>query len=372
MARSLPSWNHDDGTFAPRAAIVILLVLLTLLLIWLRQVVLIIFAAVVVAVALQAAAIAFGRFARLGPRISLALVSILTVVVIAGSVWLLWPSFQSQIPGLFERIQAALGQLEQNLGIDFPSTAEEMADTLPAAGAETFSFLLTAAGAIAAGFSTFLLVLVAGIFIAAEPSRYRHGVILMFPIGWHGRIRKGLQKAGEGLLLWLRAQGIAMVVVGSLTGLAAWVIGLPGALALGVIAGLGDFIPIVGPFVALLPAALVAFGEGTSQLIATIVAYIVIQQLEANLLVPLLQRRIVELPPVLLLFSMIAFGFIFGIIGVIVAAPLTITIYILIREFYVRDLLGQATLMDAVEAVQAGTPLPEAIAATKPEEGSVG
>jgi predicted PurR-regulated permease PerM len=162
---------------------------------------------------------------------------------------------------------------------------------------------------------------------------------------------------------------LAMLVVGVLTGLGTWAIGLPAPVALGVIAGLGDFVPIVGPLLAIAPAVLVAFGEGTTTLGLTVVLYIVIQQFEANLLVPLLQRKILSIPPVLLLFSMIAFGFIFGIIGIIVAAPLTIMIYILIREFYVRDLLGQDVLMDATKAVQAGAPIGEAIAATKAEAG---
>src|SRR5690606_8490698 len=204
---------------------------------------------------------------------------------------------------------------------------------------------VTVVGALVTIVSTFLLVLVAGTFIAAEPSRYRDGAVLLFPKSWHGKVRDALDKVGDGLRLWLRAQILAMLVVGVLTGLGAWAIGLPSPLALGLIAGLGEFVPIIGPFVAILPALVIAFAESTSLLLWTIAVYVVVQQFEANLLTPMLQRRIVELPPVLFLFSLVALGIIFGIPGVVVAAPLSVSLYILIRELYVRDLLQEETLM---------------------------
>src|SRR5262249_23651817 len=102
------------------------------------------------------------------------------------------------------------------------------------------------------------------------------------------------------------------------------------------------------------PAVLVAFSTDTSLLVWTILLYVGVQQLENNLIVPVMQRRIVDLPPVILLFSFVALGLLFGLPGILVAAPLTISIYILIREFYVGDLLDEREVLVAGNAVEEG------------------
>ncbi len=86
---------------------------------------------------------------------------------------------------------------------------------------------------------------------------------------------------------------------------------------------------------------LVAFGIDTQMLVITVILYVVVQQVEANVITPLLQRRIVSTPPVLILFSFVALGALFGALGIIVAAPLTIALYILVREVYIGDVLSE-------------------------------
>ena len=251
-----------------------------------------------------------------------------------------------------------LGDLEDRIGVTLPENIRELTDSLSGFADQVLAGMLSLAGAVATALSAFFLVAVAGVFFAAEPQRYRDGVVLLFPISLHGKVRRAMRQSGNGLLLWLRAHVIAMATVGVLVGLGAWAIGLPSGLALGLIAGLAEFVPIIGPFIAFVPAALVAFGENTSLLGWTVLLYFVVQQLEGNVVTPLLQRNIVSLPPVLLLFSMVAFGFIFGVAGVIVAAPITVTLYTLVRELYVRDLLGQEALIDEVEKESGPVPAP--------------
>ncbi|MGV8841186.1 MAG: AI-2E family transporter [Bauldia sp.] len=353
MARRLaPSFQPEEHLpYLRKLLITVAVVLLVAVALLLRDVWLIAFAAVLVAVGLGSAAARIRRWTRLGQKTSLAIACVLVVATLGLAFFLAWPQIQTQLPNLVDRVVQAANEIEDAWGVQLPSTAGELAETIGGMGDQLMSGVVVVVGALVTVVTTFLLVLVAGTFIAAEPVRYRDGAVLLFPRRWHAKVRAAFDKVGDGLRLWLRAQLLAMLIVGVLTGLGAWAIGLPSPLALGLIAGLGEFVPIIGPFLAVLPALLIAFAEDTSLFLWTIALYVLVQQFEANLLTPMLQRRIVELPPVLFLFSLVALGIVFGIPGIVVAAPLSVSIYILIRELYVRDLLKEEELMDKPEDV---------------------
>lgn len=345
-SRHAPSWQPQEQLpYLRKLLITVAVVLFVTIAILLRHVWLIAFASVLVAVGLGAAAGRIRAWTGLGQKTSLAIASVLLVTVLGLAFFLSWPQIQTQLPNLLDRVVQAANQIQDAWGIRLPNTADEIAETIGGMGDQLLTGLMSVVGALVTVVTTFLLVLVAAVFIAAEPSKYRDGAILLFPRAWHSKAREAFDKVGDGLKLWLRAQIVAMIVVGVMTGVGAWAIGLPSPLALGLIAGLGEFVPIIGPFVAILPALMIAFAEDTSLLLWTIALYFVVQQFESNLLQPLLQRSIVALPPVLFLFSLVALGIVFGIPGIVVAAPLSVALYILIRELYVRNILKEEALM---------------------------
>jgi predicted PurR-regulated permease PerM len=128
------------------------------------------------------------------------------------------------------------------------------------------------------------------------------------------------------------------------------VIGLPSPLALGLIAAVGEFVPFVGPILAALPALVIAGSQSTEMLLWTLAAFVAIQQVESNLIAPLVQRRTVELPPALSLLSVLAFGVVFGPLGLVLAVPLTVVLYVLVKKLYVRETLGEATPVPGEDA----------------------
>jgi predicted PurR-regulated permease PerM len=136
-----------------------------------------------------------------------------------------------------------------------------------------------------------------------------------------------------------------MVVVGLLATAATWLIGLPSPVALGLIAGLAEFVPYVGPLVAAIPALLVAGTNGVDAVIWTAVAYLAIHQLEGNLIAPLIQRQMIAIPPAVMLLGIVAITFIFGHVALIFAAPITIILFVAIKKLYVRDTLGERTTL---------------------------
>jgi predicted PurR-regulated permease PerM len=213
--------------------------------------------------------------------------------------------------------------------------------------AESSSGLLTsvagAAQTIGRGLTEALLVLVGGIYLAAQSGLYRTGFLKLVPAHGRGLLATALDDSGRALKLWLMGQLVSMVLVGTLTGLGLWLIGIPSALTLGLVAGVFEFVPIIGPILAAIPALLLAFIQGPEYLLWTAILYLLIQQAEGNLIQPIVQRVAVDMPPALLLFAIVAGGTLFGAAGILLAAPLAVTMFVMVKRLYVREMLGVDT-----------------------------
>lgn len=214
--------------------------------------------------------------------------------------------------------------------------------------------LMGTAGAMAmsltSGLLELFLVLVGGIYMAAQPQLYRKGVLKLVPRSVRLTTAEALDASGRALQMWLGGQLVAMLLVGALTGIALWMLGVPAAFALALIAFLLDFVPIIGPIVAAVPGILLGFTVSPKIGLATLVVYIVIQQIESNIIQPLIQQRAVELPPALLLFALFGFGALYGLAGLLLAAPLTVFVYVLVKRLYVRELLDTETSVPGEES----------------------
>ena len=139
---------------------------------------------------------------------------------------------------------------------------------------------------------------------------------------------------------WLVAQFVAMLTVGTVVGLGLWLLGVPFALALGFITFLLEFIPTIGPWLAGVPAVLVGLSQGVDTALFVAGLFFAVELLEGNILLPLVQRWAVELPPALTLFAIFLLGALFGFVGILVAAPLAATLLTLVKMLYLRDTFG--------------------------------
>ncbi len=134
---------------------------------------------------------------------------------------------------------------------------------------------------------------------------------------------------------WL-GQLVAMAAVGIATGVGLYLLGVPSALALGVLAGLLEFVPFVGPLLAFVAAFAIALSEGLTLAVLVVLLFAGIQQMEGNILVPLVQQRAVDLPAALSLFGLVAFGVLFGPLGILLGVPLTVVALVAAKHLYVR------------------------------------
>ena len=136
---------------------------------------------------------------------------------------------------------------------------------------------------------------------------------------------------------WLKGQALGMLFVGVATGFGLWLIGVPAAWAIGLVAGLAEFVPYLGVLLAGIPAIILGFGQGTETGLWTIGVLLLVQQLQGNFVMPLLQNKMVDLPPAVTIFGIIAAGILFGVAGVLLATPLTIVVLVLIRRLYLGE-----------------------------------
>lgn len=332
------SSQSSEARFVRRVVIVLALVGLAMVLWQLRQLLMVVFGAVVIATVFRALADPLRRHLRLPDWAALTAAILLIMTFIGSAFAAFGREVGRQAERLLDSLPAAWGALQARLGdIDLG----QFSDVLPGPGdlVGLTNFALSLGGALA----TMLLVIAAAIYFAAQPEIYRRGLVLLVPKKGRELVDEALGDSGRALAMWLRGQLIIMAAVGSLTGLGLWLLGMPSPLALGLLAGLLDFVPFLGPIAAALPALLIAFSMDFEMGLWTLALYVLVQQVEGNFLYPVVQRYAVGIPPGLMLFALLAGGLLFGLPGVFLGAPLTVVIYVMVKRLYVREALQTPT-----------------------------
>jgi predicted PurR-regulated permease PerM len=277
-----------------------------------------------------------------GPAVLLAV--LLLVALIAALAWLLGRQIAAQTEVLADSLPTALRTVDDwlaTLGLAHPIQSW-LAELHRHGGALVSRFggwLSTASS----GLANFLIVLFGGIFLATEPRFYRIGAIKLVPEERRGLIAEAMDESERALRMWLKGQLLAMMIVGAMTGAGLWLLGVQSWLVLGILAGFFEFIPFAGPILSAIPGILIALVHGPELALWTTLMYVFVQHSEAYLIQPLIQQFAVDVPAVVLLFSLLAFAVLFGPIGVLFAAPLTVVSYVLVKRLYVREALGTPT-----------------------------
>jgi predicted PurR-regulated permease PerM len=189
-------------------------------------------------------------------------------------------------------------------------------------------------------FGGIVIIMFLAIYIGAEPDLYHAGLMHLFP-------RRSRQRAGEvlsamatALRKWLVTQLIAMVAIGTVTTIVLLVLDVKAAFALGIIAGLLEFVPTIGPLLSALPAVTMGFVDSPQKALYIGIAYIAIQFLENHILIPLLMKGGVNLPPALTIMAQALMALIFGFMGLMVAVPALAAGLVAVKMLYVEGVIG--------------------------------
>ncbi len=330
-----------DASFLRRLLVVAAVVAVAALAIQLANLLLLVFGGTLLAVAVRAGADGLCRLTRLPPRWGVAVVLAGVAAVLVGLFWLVGDRVGAQFQQLTRGIPRALDAFESWLRQHaWGEFLVEQTSGLEGQGMGLFSQVGGLASSVLATTTDVVLILVVTIFMALEPRLYADGLVALFPPSARPRAREILDAVGRALRDWLLAQGISMLVIGAVTTVGLLLLDIPLALALGVLALVLEFIPFVGPVLAAVPAILFAFTVSPATALWVALFYLGVQQVEGNLLMPIIQEKVVRLPPVLTVTAAVAMAALFGFSGLVFATPLVVALMVLVRMVYVEGVLG--------------------------------
>ncbi|MBA3317771.1 MAG: AI-2E family transporter [Gemmatimonadales bacterium] len=213
---------------------------------------------------------------------------------------------------------------------------EGLSQQLAGAGRHFFSVFSSTVSVLAG----IIILLFVAIFVAVDPDLYHRGLMHLFPHRARRKAGEVLSATATTLRRWLVLQIIAMLAIGSVTTVVLLLLDVKAAIALGVIAGLLEFVPYVGPIVSAVPAVAMALVDGPDKALYVVLAYVAIQQLEGVVLQPLLMKEGLELPPVITILGQALLSLVLGFMGLLLAVPLLATVMVPVKMLYVRDVVG--------------------------------
>jgi len=311
-----------------------------ILAVWaLAQVLLVVFFAVLLACILRGLTDFGAVHTGIRPSLVLAALVLLTFLAVGGGVWWIGPKLLVEWHDLVHRLMDAWHDLAPRLGM--PTSPGASLSRLRGHLASPATAALGSSLDIIAGL---VVIIVTAIYLAASPELYVRGVLHLFPAHRRKQIGDALQQTGKTLQRWALGQLVDMIIVGVLAGGGLWLLGVPVPFALGVLAGLLTFIPYFGAILAAVPAILLAFTVSGTTALWALGIYTLCHCIEGYLIGPIVQRRLVDLPPALTVVSMTVSGALFGVLGIVLGTPLAAVGLTLVRKLYVEDTLDDGTV----------------------------
>lgn len=330
----------------------ILVFIISLFILWqIRQIIMLIFAAIVLSNALN---ILVDRFQRSGmQRFFAVLLSLFMLLcVLVGFYFLIVPPFAEQFLQLIELVSQGIEQLTEWIEALEADISSELIDQYIPDINQLLQQLPPLINRVLGGGFTFfnnalgvllnsLLVLVLTLMLLADPHPYRKSFIRLFPSFYRRRVDEILQQCNESLRGWLAGILFNMAVISLLSFFGLLLLGIPLALAQATLAGILTFIPNLGPVVSVIPPIAIALLDSPWKAIAVLILYIMIQQVESNLLTPLVMAQQVSLLPAITLLAQLFFVTFFGFLGLLLALPLTVVAQVWLKEVLIHDILDQ-------------------------------
>lgn len=334
--------------FAKRVAIVAGITLLTAAFaafLWtVSRAVLVLFAACLFAVMLDGLTRLVLRWFRLPRSLALTLTIVCVTACTTGILVLGGVRVANQAPELRHNMEQSIEQIQDELhnigfGPNMLSLGSTSDNKLPSLS-KLFSYINGYLSTSVELVTDLLIIIVAGIYFAASPRFYIGTPIMLVPAHRRERLRAVSFEVGHALRLWLIGRFAAMVSVGVLTGIGLTLLQVKLAALLAVIACLLTFIPYLGTIISVIPAVLLGMLNSPMTTVYVVLLYLVAHTLEGYVLSPLIQARTVHLAPGWLILSQLLGGLAAGVFGILIAAPLMVTLTISVQMLYVEDVLG--------------------------------
>jgi predicted PurR-regulated permease PerM len=251
----------------------------------------------------------------------------------------------ADFPALLAEVRNLVNRLEQTTRLDLaePLYAEQLLEAAQDRVSGLSVEMVASAGySIANRVYLVVVVLLTSVYAVLQPAPLVRGFVSLFPAGRRQQVREMLHKMYWNVQRWVLGQFADKMIVGLLIGLGLWVVGIPFALLLGILTGLLGLIPYIGIVVSLVPPVLLALASNPMEVLWVIVVYLLVLQLEADLIYPVVMSRAVSLHPAAIIFGLFVMGVFFGFVGLLLAVPLVAALQVMLRELWTTrmDQLG--------------------------------
>lgn len=312
---------------------------------FLGNVLLLVFAAIVLAVGLDGLARAIAKQTPLSREWAFAGIVFVLAAGLLSALGVSAARLVQQFQEVAETVAHTLGRIRTWLaehgvsGVmgDMSNEDGSFAGSAGVLAGHVMNYGLTAVGAVA----SVIILVVLTLFLAANPRLYRGGLLRVVPPAHRGIVDNTLSALAHALRWWFLGQLVSMALLGMTVGLGLYVLGIELWFALAVMTALLTFVPFLGPIVAAVPIVAVAFNAGTQTGLIVLIGYLVIQNIEGNVIEPMIQQKAVNLPPALMIAVQVFFSIIFGFVGLMLAAPLTVVAMVSVQKLWVEHTLGE-------------------------------
>ena len=324
---------------------------ISLYVLWqIKQLLLLLFTAIVLATCLNILVKSFQK-RGVGRANAVFIAILLTTVAIAGCIWIVIPPFIDQFQTLVKLVPIGIEKLDSWLELLSERLDPRIVSILPDTDELNRQMQPLIEQFLSGGLTIFysslgvllsiLLLLAITLMLLVDPMSYRQGFKRLFPAFYRRRVEEILNLCAKGLEGWLVGILFNMVVIAVLSFIGLLILRIPLALSQAMLAGLMTFIPNVGPTLSVIPPMAISLIEAPWKSVAVLILYIIIQQVESNVLTPIVMAQQVSLLPAITLVSQLFFATFFGFLGLFLSLPLTVVGHIWFKEAIIKDILDK-------------------------------
>lgn len=336
MAELDPVSSEGKLTFSKKVWIVggvfSLIIILLFLFETIFSVLLLSLAGILIAVYFHGCAGILHRNFHWNQKLCLILSVFINLLILTAFFWFVGARLQQQVSELSDSLPSTINNVKNHL--DNSAIGTKVLNYLNESGnSEKTKIILKGFFSSSFGIlSDLYIIILLALFFTASPSLYKKGIIQLMPPKVKDKTENLLEKLKRVLEKWLKGQIIGFFFIAVLTGIGLWIIGMPLILTLALIAGVLNFIPNFGPIIALVPAGLLALMQGPTTAIIVVSMYTFIQIIQSAVTQPLIQKRMVNIPPALTIISQVALGLIAGFWGILLATPIVAILMTVVNE----------------------------------------
>ena len=278
---------------------------------------------------------------RIPRSVGVIIIYVVVFFVISAMIFLLIPPLVEQIralainlPNIYGRAVLGLQQLQNGVDIDTAATLQSALDNLGSSLAKATTSIFTALNSIFGGLIQLMVVLVISFYLIVQENGLKKFLRSVTPAKYQPYLMQLINRINIKIGQWFRAQLLLMLVIFALTYLGLWALGMNYVLVLALWAGLTEIIPYIGPIIGAVPAIFLAFTVSPTMGFLVLLLYVVIQQLENNILVPTIMRKAVVLNPIVSILVILVGAKIFGIIGAVLSIPVATVVAVFLSDFF--------------------------------------